>query len=375
MTGREPDWFAMGRRLRHESPMRARRIGGLAAAGTAPIAAAFPGGVMPEPEGSRERLVSGGVSALLHALLILPLVLAALLAPEKVEEMLIEIRLPDQVDEQPAPRPKIISESAGRFDPAPMALAPTIVTPVVIRNPVATVQPQQIEVAKLAPVQAPKEIVRPTELPLQAQRFQAPVIATAQPLNVNAASAALSGPVDLKTPVGAISGPKQVASGNTVGIADPEALGSGSSVRDGIASDRDVHGSPTGARASVDSQVGNIEGRGGAGGNGSGPGSVSQEQCLARPEVSLYMQRIKERTVDRWITAGVSGRQRVQMRFKLDQSGAASEVRVISAGSPAIGDSAVEAMRAASPFEQMSDRVRCLAGDTLIGTFSVEEVD
>ena len=36
-----------------------------------------------------------------------------------------------------------------------------------------------------------------------------------------------------------------------------------------------------------------------------------------------------------------------------------------------VGDSVVAAMRSASPFDQMSDRVRCLANTSLVGTFTL----
>jgi hypothetical protein len=65
---------------------------------------------------------------------------------------------------------------------------------------------------------------------------------------------------------------------------------------------------------------------------------------------------------------------RVSLSFRLDPSGSASEVNFVSADNPAVGASAVEAMRAASPFDQMSDRVRCLAGDRLTATFTLENL-
>jgi TonB family protein len=257
-----------------------------------------------------------------------------------------------------------------------MAIAPMVVNPAVIQNRAQNVQAQQVQVAALAPVQAPSQIERPTALPIpQATAYQSPIqVPTAQPLDVNAASAALTGPVEIAAPVGTISGPKQVVtSGDTVGTGGPQSLGSGSSVREGIGSDRDVLGGKTGERASVSSEVGTIGGRG-TGGSGTGPGGVSYEDCLARAEVKMYIERVKDRTVSRWIAPGVTGTHKVTLRFRLDPSGAASQVKVIQAGSSAVGDSAVEAMRAAAPFDQMSDRVRCLANHTLTGTFTLEDV-
>ena len=52
----------------------------------------------------------------------------------------------------------------------------------------------------------------------------------------------------------------------------------------------------------------------------------------------------------------------------------ASRVQVVSAANPSVGDSAVSAMRSASPFNAMSDRVACLAKFPLTGTFTLSSV-
>jgi hypothetical protein len=183
--------------------------------------------------------------------------------------------------------------------------------------------------------------------------------------------------VDLKAPTGTLSGPRQVTNGgNTVGIADPSALGTGSSVQEGIASDRDVHGAKTGERASVNAAVGANGGRG-TGGNGNGPGGVSFEDCTSRPEVRAYMARVRERVLSRWRSSPSGlpdGVFKVSLSFRLDPSGSASEISFLSADSQAVGASTVEAMRAASPFDQMPDPVRCLAGDRLTATFTLENL-
>jgi hypothetical protein len=74
--------------------------------------------------------------------------------------------------------------------------------------------------------------------------------------------------------------------------------------------------------------------------------------------------------LDRWaLPPEVPGNQSVQLRFVLDPAGTASRVELVAAPQPRLGQSAVEALRAASPFDHMPDRVRCLAGGPLIGTF------
>ena len=55
--------------------------------------------------------------------------------------------------------------------------------------------------------------------------------------------------------------------------------------------------------------------------------------------------------------------------FLLDPAGTANTVVFVSGDDNALGASAVKAMRSASPFDQMSDRVRCLAGNPILATF------
>jgi len=371
------DAWIVKRRPRRVSPMQRHRF--VEAAITAGHSAvAFPGSPMPEPAGARERAVSSGASILLHGGLILALLLVARLAPEELVEKLIEVQRLEEPANEPAPRPRAIAESAARFDPAPMALAPQIVNPTVIQQRVPDLQAQPIQVAEIAPVQAPREIA-----PLQApqvdavQAFQSPVAATVAPVKIDTKAPALSGPVEFKAPSGTLAGPRQVVTGgNTVGITDPTALGTGSSVREGIDSNRDVHGAKTGERATVNVAVGAGGGRG-TGGEGTGPGGVSFDACMARPEVKAYLARLKERVLGRWRStpAGLAtGAFKVTLGFRLDPSGSASEIEFVTADSQGVGRSAADAMRAASPFDQMGPQVRCLAGNRFNATFTLENL-
>jgi hypothetical protein len=181
--------------------------------------------------------------------------------------------------------------------------------------------------------------------------------------------------VDFQAPVGTLAGPRQVVTGGgTIGIADPTALGTGSSVKEGIASDRDVHGAKTGERAAVNVAVGAGGGRG-TGGEGLGAGGVSFEQCMALPEVQAYLKRLHDRVMTRWRStpAGLpDGVFKVTLGFRLDPSGSASQIEIRSAQSDAVGRSALDAMRAASPFDPMAGPVRCLSGNFFNATFTLE---
>jgi hypothetical protein len=373
------DGWEVKRRARRSTAMQRHRFVETRVAATA-SAVPFPGTPMPEPAGARERLVSGGASLLLHGALILALVLVANVAREEIQEQIIEVTRVTETRDEPAPRPRAIAESMmPRLAPAAMAVAPQIVNPTVIQPRIANV-PAPVHVAELQQIQAPRDIAAPTLQPVpQASALPSPIaLPTNAPRVVDTSNApSLSGPVDYQAPVGTSSGPRQVVNtGDSFGVADPTALGTGSSVRDGIASDRDVHGGKTGDRAAVNVAVGANGGRG-TGGTGDGLGGVPQQDCIARPEVKAYIAHIKERMFSRWRQAPTGladGVYRVSLSFRLDPSGSASEVDFVSADNPAVGASAVEAMRAASPFDQMSDRVRCLAGDRLTATFTLENL-
>ena len=366
------DEIVIHRRKARPSPMRTRRIGSLAAgAATAGAGIDFPGIAIPDPEGSRGRLVSGGISLLLHGLAISAILLAAWLAPEEMVEEIIEItRIEEELaSEEPAPAPRVLAETLGRYDPAPMATVPQVISPAVIKHATPVINAEQLQLDTVSPVRAPREVQRASRQVETARAYQSIAQATASPLEIDASAPAIRGPVELQAPSGIQAGPRQVVRGTGVGIADPSALGTGSSVREGIASNRDVLGAKTGVRAQVNWAVGDSNMRG-SGGQGTGPGGISWDQCMGRPEVQAYMQHIKSRVLNRWVLpANVQANRTVTLRFVLDPAGTANRVAFVTAEDNVLGESAVKAMRSASPFDQMSDRVRCLAGTPIVATF------
>lgn len=378
MAAAREQWIVTHRRRQRLTPMRRRRIGGASAVGAGARARAtdpadFPARVMPEPEGGRARAVSGAVSILLHGAAVGGLLLAAWLTPPEMVEEIIEITrlqdLEEPAPEEPAPAPRVVRESAGRFDPAPMALAPQVVNPAVLQRARPAVAARKLEVESVSPVQAPREVKRASRQVEQARAYQSVASATTSPVAVDTQAPAIRGPIEVRAPAGVQSGPRQVVSrGGTVGTAGPRALGTGSSVREGVASGRDVLGSDTGVRAQVNWSVGS--GGRGSGGSGTGPGGVTSDECLRRTEVAAYMQHIKSRVLGRWVLpTGVEGNHEVTLRFSLDPAGSANRVEFVRTESDALGESAAKAMRSASPFDPMSDRVRCLAGMPLVATF------
>jgi TonB family protein len=194
----------------------------------------------------------------------------------------------------------------------------------------------------------------------------------------NAAAPVVRGPTQVNSPVGPSVGPRQVEAADAVPTMGTGPLkiggGDGSSVREGVLSHRDVLGSPGGTMVvSVDTAIGNshLRGTGGTGTSLAVGGTTSQRACLARPEVAAYMEQVKARMFDRWVLPpGLESNQKVTLRFRLDSAGSATSVSLVKADDNAMGASAVDALRAASPFPPMPDEVRCLSQHSLIGTFS-----
>jgi TonB family protein len=98
---------------------------------------------------------------------------------------------------------------------------------------------------------------------------------------------------------------------------------------------------------------------------------VSFEECTARPEVSAYIEQVRQRMLARWVLPPETpANQRVRLRFRLDPAGSATNVEFVDAPNRGLGESAAQALRSASPFPPMTDRVRCLTDDLLTATFT-----
>jgi TonB family protein len=152
------------------------------------------------------------------------------------------------------------------------------------------------------------------------------------------------------------------------------AIGSGSSVKEGVVTGRDVLGSPEGAPlVSIDTSVGegNLRGSGGDGTSVLAGGEAAATECLGRREVRQYLDDVEERTISRWVLPpGVQADQKVTLQFKLDAAGSATSVSLKRASDNALGASAVDALRAAAPFPPMPDAARCLALVPITATFT-----
>ncbi len=84
-----------------------------------------------------------------------------------------------------------------------------------------------------------------------------------------------------------------------------------------------------------------------------------------------YLSSVESRTLDRWnLPSGVRADQKVTLRFRIDVAGSASKVSLVQADDNALGVSAIDALRSASPFPPMPDAARCLASTPITATFS-----
>jgi hypothetical protein len=378
------------------------RLGAAARAGAVPQVA-FPGIAMPEPEDRRRRLFATGLAAAAHASVFAALFAVAMLSPAPEKEQPLPVQLlkeppppppPPRVEArveptpaptpvpipkpqvQPAPAPKALAERRSlNFQPSAQAVAPQVVNPTVIAQAAPTVAAPALKLDAVASVTAPRDIARGVPAPIEAVQVVTSV-AAARPTQLDVSSAAapaLRGPIHADAPAGPSVGPRAVTTGGDSVGSGPVKVGNGSSVREGVASTRDVLGTPDGPRlADVNTRVGQGNLRG-TGGTGTVLGGAAPD-CQERGEVQAYIGQIKDRMLARWVPPADSpgGEVRATLRFQLDVGGSATRVELVKAADPRVGKSVADALRSASPFPPMSERVRCLAGEQLVGTFILD---
>ena len=392
--------LAIRRRINRPSPLRDLRIGDAARSGRA-ARLAFPGIAFPEPANRWRRAFASALAITVHVSVIAVLFALAWLAPtpekdEPIPIQLIQVRPPPppkvaEVEPPPAPKaapapvprptpapkpapapaPKALAERRSvNFAPSAQTVTPQIVNPSVIAKAAPAVDARSLQSS------APREI-QSSAVAIQAVQAVTNVAApTPTQVDIgNAGAPALRGPVQAAGVAGPSVGPKAIASpsaGESVGTGRVVVSGDGSSVREGVVTGRDVLGSPDGARvASANTRVGTGNLRGS--GDGTTLGGDTSD-CDARPEVRAYMAQIRERTLSRWAPPpdAPMGQTQATLSWQLDVGGSASSVQLISARDKKMGATVVDALRSASPFPPMNDRVRCLAERRVKGTFSLQ---
>jgi TonB family protein len=364
-------------RARRKTTMAAARMGAaFEKTASTRVAYDFPGLSLKDPESNRRTLLTGGLATLVHVGAVAILMILASLAPI-IEEAVIPVQIlkeevpPPEVE--PAPAPKALAERRSLdYAPAVQAVQPQIVNPRVVAEASPAVSAEVLQMDAVNSVAAPKQINRAATVVERVSAVNSVVAARASAVDVGtAAGPVVRGPVRPGLPVGPSVGPRQVNvanAGSSMGTGRL-VIGGGSSVREGVVSNRDVLGSPNGAPlASVDTQVGEGMLRGSG---GTGEGVMSEVACFQKPEVQAYLNQVQSRTLERWVLPpSVAADQQVTLRFKLDVAGSASNVSLVRASDNALGLSAVDALRSASPFPAMPDSARCLMRVPITATFS-----
>jgi TonB family protein len=345
--------------------------GGAAAVG-------YPGYSVPDEEGRRRTAISGFLAALFHGSALGLLILLASLAPAIQDEILPVQLIKEEVTkpDEPAPAPKALAERrALPFNPAVQTVTPQIINPRVIAEAAPAIAAEALQMDAVSSVAAPTQISQSATVVERVSAVTSIAHARAAAVDVQSvAGPAVRGPVQVNAPVGASVGPRAVNVTNAApsfGTGKMQIGTPGSSVQEGVLSNRDVVGSPDGALVvSVDTAIGDGYLRG-AGGDGTSNAAVSTKECIQKQEVQDYLAVVKQRTVQRWVLPpGVEGGRRVTLKFRLDVAGSASNVAVERADDNSLGASAVDALRSASPFPPMPDNVRCLSQVPIVGTFS-----
>ena len=366
-------------RRKRRTTMGAARMGAaFEKAANTRVAYDFPGLTLKDPEGARRTLLTGGLATLVHLGAVAILMILASLAP-MIEEAIIPVQIlkeeppPPKEEPEPAPAPKALAERRSvDYAPAVQAVQPQIVNPRVVAEASPAVSAEVLQMDAVSSVVAPKQINRAATVVERVSAVNSVVAARASAVDVgSAAGPVVRGPLRAGLPVGPSAGPRQVnvAQGGSSTGTGRLTIGSGSSVREGVVSNRDVVGSPNGAPlASVDTKVGEGLLRGSG---GTGESVVSETACFQKPEVQAYLSQVQSRTLERWVLPpSVSSDQQVTLRFKLDVAGSASNVSLVRASDNALGLSAVDALRSASPFPAMPDSARCLMRVPITATFS-----
>jgi len=369
------------RQAKRHSPMRNHRAGAAFESPTRAGAATleFPGLSLGEPEDRRRTVVSGSLAAGIHFGALALLFLLASLAPV-IEEQLIPVQiLKEQKPEERAPAPKALAERrSATYAPAVQSIQPQVINPRVIAEAAPSVSAEALQMDAVSSVAAPTQISRSATVVERVSAVNSIVAARASTVDVKAVGgSAVRGPIQVQGPVGPSVGPRQVAVATgapTMGTGTLS-IGSGSSVKEGVVTGRDVLGSPEGAPlVSIDTSVGegNLRGSGGDGSSLLAGGSQeAANECLGRREVQQYLEDVEQRTISRWVLPpGVKADQKVTLQFKLDVAGSATSVSLKRASDNALGASAVDALRAAAPFPPMPDAARCLALVPITATFS-----
>ncbi len=320
------------------------------------------------PDSGKSQLATGTLSAAIHVAIVALLLIIAAMTPEVVEEI-IPVQLLKDKPPPPAPRKALAERRKLDFAPPLQAAQPQIVNPRVLAEAAPVINAQVVQMDAVTAARAPTQVARSS---VSVDRVSAVgSVGGYRASNVDVSDAAgpvVRGPVRAVGPVGPSVGPRKVVARNGTTVGTGSLAIGGSSVRDGVLSARDVIGSPRGAKlASVNTAVGEGNLRGTTGTSLSGDGA--ETDCLTRGEVKTYVGLIRDRVLSRWSLPYGSKDAKVELRFRVDAAGSATSIEFVG-GDNALGASAIDAMRSASPFPALPDRARCLANKFITATFT-----
>jgi TonB family protein len=234
--------------------------------------------------------------------------------------------------------------------------------------PKAAAQPKAVKKAVAPKPAAPKPkpkpkpvVQKPVPKPAPQPRLVPKEIRPARSISMDA-------PVSPKTPTAT----ERIAQLQATESAAEVAIGAGTSAAE-IDVDR---GGGTGIRGPV-GPVAVPGGRGPGTGlsTGAGRGNTPGSPLLGfetDPDFTEYFEKIRRRILKVWrYPPGVSGRQQVVLRFKLDPGARAYDISVKRSSSAILNDGAMEAMRRGSPFPPIPEKFRALIGRPIAITLNV----
>ena len=103
------------------------------------------------------------------------------------------------------------------------------------------------------------------------------------------------------------------------------------------------------------------------------PSTSGSPSALSSPDFAPYLEMIKKRVQSVWAYPdGMSGKQRVDLSFVLDQGGQLVRVEVLGSTNSELDESALQAVKRASPFPPIPQSLTELAGWPLRIRFTVD---
>ncbi len=382
-----------------------------------------------EPEEQKRRLLAGGFVAFGHAaILALMFAIAALAPPEFVESVIpvALIPMPKAIPEvaplelpgsnaEPAPAgPKQVG--AQRANAAALASAQSL-TPTqaaALRRDALDAAARAIEPVNVESAAVPSLPTEITRRDVQAETVTAraaAALAPTQAVDVRAVAPVKIDAAQLAATPRDLAGPRAIDPASLTDLSTRDALAGldsaadsdtarfdGSVTAGSLATTGAVSGSTTGSRVAVGidtgvsgawASAGGSSGAGSASGSGSGTAgndaaggagtggtgdSVGTLRCLESPAVQRYLERVQQRTSQRWrVPADVPDDTAVVLRFELDAAGMANHVESRSEASDAsvLANSARQALLSAAPFAPLDASSRCLTDKRIVLTFTV----